>query len=85
MMKISIIIPTFNRKEILRELLLALAADSESQAAAEIEVIVANDKRRKDHSVKDHLCRSGSGRYKERRSAALASRMALGRCAGCSS
>jgi glycosyltransferase involved in cell wall biosynthesis len=43
-MKISIIVPTFNRCDILRDLLAALEADIESQAAAEIEVIVANDR-----------------------------------------
>ncbi len=42
-MKITVVIPTFNRKDIIRDLLQKLAADAESRSAAEIEVIVAND------------------------------------------
>jgi glycosyltransferase involved in cell wall biosynthesis len=44
MTKISIIIPTYNRKDIVRILLNALRNDTVSQAAAELEIIVANDR-----------------------------------------
>jgi glycosyltransferase involved in cell wall biosynthesis len=42
--RISIIIPTYNRKEIVRILLNALRNDARSQAAADLEIIVANDR-----------------------------------------
>ncbi|HYM20930.1 MAG TPA: glycosyltransferase family 2 protein [Candidatus Kapabacteria bacterium] len=43
-MNISIIIPTFNREKLLKQLLLALRNDKASNAAADIEVIVINDR-----------------------------------------
>lgn len=42
-MKISIIIPTFNRVQLITNLLESLYADEESQRAADIEIIVADD------------------------------------------
>ena len=43
-MKISIIIPTFNRSDIVRILLQSLRDDAASRSVAELEVIVANDR-----------------------------------------